>query len=53
MPLKHGYSKKTIEDNTKREIESGKDPKQAYAIANSVARKAKSKKKTVKSMMEG
>lgn len=33
MPLKPGYSKKVIKENTEREIQAGKPPKQAYAIA--------------------
>ena len=41
MPLKKGSSKKTIQTNIKREIAAGKDPKQAAAIAYSVARKSK------------
>lgn len=38
MPLKKGKSKKTIQKNIKTEIEAGRDPKQAVAIAYSVAR---------------
>lgn len=38
MPLKPGASKKSIQENTQREIAAGKPPKQAFAIANSVAR---------------
>lgn len=40
MPLKYGKSKKTLQENIKTEIEHGKDPKQAAAIAYSVRRKA-------------
>ena len=40
MPLKKGASKKTIAKNIATEIRHGKDPKQAVAIAYSVARKA-------------
>ena len=45
MPLKKGYSKKSIGSNIKAEMESGKPQKQAVAIALDVARRAKSKKK--------
>jgi len=43
MPLKYGKSKKTLQENIKTEIEHGKDPKQAAAIAYSVRRKAMKK----------
>ena len=48
MPLKKGYSKKTISKNIATEINAGRDPKQAAAIAFSVARKAKKGKKKKK-----
>lgn len=39
MPLIEGKSKKSLQKNIKTEIESGKDPKQAVAIAYAVKRR--------------
>lgn len=41
MPLKKSKSKAAFKSNVKEEIKSGKDPKQAVAIAYNVKRKAK------------
>lgn len=43
MPLKKGFSKKTIGKNIAREIRSGRPRKQAIAIAFSVARRSRRK----------
>ena len=45
MPLKKGYSRKTISKNIATEMRSGRPRKQAIAIAFSVARAAKRKSK--------
>ena len=43
MPLKKGYSKKSVSDNIREEMKSGKSQEQSVAIALSVAREAKKK----------
>lgn len=45
MPLIKGYSQKSISANIKREMKSGKSQAQSIAIALSVAREAKKKRK--------
>ena len=41
MPIKKGYSKKSVSANIRTEMKSGKPQKQAIAIALDVARRAK------------
>ena len=41
MPLRQGYSRKTISRNIRTEFKAGRPLKQAIAIALKVARKAK------------
>jgi hypothetical protein len=48
MPLKEGKSKKAFEKNIKTEIEAGKPPKQAVAIAYAVKRRNQAKGGEVK-----
>jgi ABC-type uncharacterized transport system permease subunit len=43
MPLKKGYSRKSIGHNVKAEVKAGRSRKQAVAIAMSVARTAAKK----------
>lgn len=43
MPMKKGYSKKSISKNIKTEMTKGRPQKQAVAIALSVAREAAKK----------
>lgn len=45
MPLKKGYSRKSVSANIRAEMKSGKPQKQAIAIALDVARRAKAKRK--------
>ena len=45
MPLKSGKSRKTVSSNIRTEIAAGKPQKQAVAIALSVARRGKPRKR--------
>lgn len=44
MPLKRGYSQKTISRNIRTEMRAGRPQRQAIAIALSVARESAPKK---------
>jgi hypothetical protein len=44
MPLKKGFSSKTISQNIKTEMAAGRSQKQAIAIALDIARKSRKKK---------
>jgi hypothetical protein len=43
VPLKQGYSKRSVSANVKAEMKAGKPQKQSVAIALDVAKKAKAK----------
>lgn len=45
MPLKKGSSRKTVSSNIRSELAAGKGQKQAVAIALSVARRGKQRKR--------
>jgi hypothetical protein len=45
MPIKKGYSPKTISANIKTEMKAGRPHKQAVAIALDIAKNAKEKAK--------
>jgi len=45
MPIKKGYSKKTVSENISKMVKEGRPQKQAVAIAIAEAEKAKKKAK--------
>ena len=45
MPLKKSVSKKAVSENIKTEMKAGRPQKQAVAIALSIQRQAKAKKR--------
>ena len=45
MPIKKGFSPKTISENIKAEMQAGRPHKQAVAIALDIAKNAKDKAK--------
>jgi len=45
MPLKQGYSRKSVGENIRTEIKRGRPQKQAVAIALNVARQARKMKR--------
>jgi hypothetical protein len=45
MPIKKGYSPKTVSQNIKTEMQAGRPHKQAVAIALDIAKNAKAKAK--------
>ncbi len=47
MPLQEGSSRQAISNNIETEIKAGKDPKQAAAIAYSVAGKSRDSAETI------
>lgn len=52
MPLKHGFSRRSVSSNIKTEVAAGKPQKQSVAIALNTARDAKAHQHT-RECMEG